>query len=338
MVRRLVIERLRGALFPSFQKAWKADMDVHVRQLRTQLTAVEATLNELRRANRRLEVLNEWNEGRGTLLRELDARLSIDRIGAHVRDAIAGAEVAAEPTTHVVVDRVLPDDFYRLLVESIPPPEFFPNRDPVKQDLEMEALDGTPRITQRVWRFFDQQVVRDMLAPAIFGRFHAGVVAHYAESGGPAFGAKAAAIPHRTVPGRVMLRRPGYHLAPHLDPKRVAITGIMYFARPGDSDAYGTQLFRVDRPFVASGTKTFFPEQQGLRCELARSVPFRANTLFAFVNSRAAHGATLPPDAALQERYSYQFYLKPQDGDLKALLLGLPEEQRASWKDFLEKS
>lgn len=47
-----------------------------------------------------------------------------------------------------------------------------------------------------------------------------------------------------------MLRRPGYRLPPHVDPKRRLLTGILYLARPGDSDEYGTQFYRVDRPFV----------------------------------------------------------------------------------------
>ena len=115
----------------------------------------------------------------------------------------------------------------------------------------------------------------------------------------------------------------------------MAITGLFYFARPGDSDAYGTQLFEVDRPFVQSELKTIFPEQHGLRCTLARTVPYRANTLFAFVNSVAAHGATLPADAALKERYAYQFYVKPDDGALKQLLRRLPEEDRAAWAGLL---
>jgi hypothetical protein len=88
----------------------------------------------------------------------------------------------------------------------------------------------------------------------------------------------------------------------------------------------------VNGAFTASGMKTSFPEESGLECELARTVPFRANSLLAFVNSGAAHGATLPPDAALAQRYAFQFYIKPDDGKLKKLLQDLPEDVRATWK------
>ena len=127
-----------------------------------------------------------------------------------------------------------------------------------------------------------------VLAQALLRRLAAAVAAHYAQTGGHEFGQQAAAIPHRSFAGRIQLRRPGYSLQPHLDPKRVVITGLIYFARPGDDPAHGTQLFSVDRPFVSAGIKTFFPEQHGISCTLAASVPFTANTLLAFVNSGGA--------------------------------------------------
>lgn len=331
MVGRIVLDRLRRSLLPGFQKAWTRDLDARFKAVKADLDDLQTELRRLRRANRRLEVLHEWNEARPSLFENLDARLSLDRIRPHVVDAIARAEVVPDPTAHMVIERLLPNDLYALLIESIPPPEFFGERDPVKQDLEIEQLLSAPRFTQRVWRFFDEQVVPEVIAPSIFARFRDAVVGHYAETGGPEFGEKGAALKHLVASGRIMLRRPGYRLKPHLDPKRVVITGLMYLARPGDSETYGTQLFRVDRPFVASGLKTFFPEDSGYTCEVARTVPFRANSMLAFVNSRAAHGATLPKDAELKERYTYQFYLKPPDGGLKPLLKTLSPEARAPW-------
>lgn len=333
MLGRFVYQRLRQVLLPDFRRAWTRDLDARLKDIQQSLSDVESEVGRLRRTNRQL-VLSEWTARRAPLLEGLDARLSPDGLRSHIQRSVGASEVATEPTMHAVIEQVLPRDFYELLLAAIPPAEAFPDRDPVKQDLEMEALDDAPELTRRAWRFFDEDVVRGMLAPAILARFRDGVVAHYAETGGREFGERAAAIPHRTFAGRIQLRRPGYHLRPHLDPKRVAVTGLLYLAREGQSDAYGTQLFKVNRPFVASGMKTFFPEEAGLTCELARDVPFRPNTLLAFVNSRAAHGASLPPGAALDERYAFQFYLKPDDGTLKKLLKDLPADARASWEGF----
>lgn len=335
MLRRMVVDRLRRSLLPGFQKAWNRDLDARLKAVRADLEDMAAELDRLRRANRRLEVLHEWNEARPALFHNLDARLSLDRIRPHILSAVDRAEIATDPTSHLVIERFLPDDFYALLLEAIPPAEFFSDRDPVKQDLEMETLHAAPRFTQRVWKFVDQDVVPKVLAPALFARLQGAVVDHYAETGGPAFGARAAALSHLVASGRLMLRRPGYRLRPHLDPKRVAITALMYLARPGDSEEYGTQLFRVDRPFVASGMKTFFPEDAGYHCEVARMVPFRPNTLLAFVNSKGAHGASLPADAKLHERYAYQFYIKPPDGELRQLLHELPAEASSAWEGLL---
>jgi hypothetical protein len=331
----MVVDRLRRSLLPGFQKAWNRDLDARLKAVRADLEDMAAELHRLRRANRRLEVLHEWNEARPALFHDLDARLSLDRIRPHILNAVDRADLATDPTSHLVIERLLPDDFYALLLEAIPPTEFFPDRDPVKQDLEMEALSSAPRFTQRVWKFFDEEVVPNVLAPALFSRLRDAVVGHYEETGGPVFASRAAALAHLTSSGRVMLRRPGYHLKPHLDPKRVVITGLMYLARPGDSEEYGTRLFRVDRPFVASGMKTFYPEDAGYRCEVARTVPFRRNTLLAFVNSKAAHGASLPPDAPLHERFAYQFYIKPPDRGLTELLRELPAEASAAWSGLL---
>jgi hypothetical protein len=313
-----------------FRKAWTRDVDARVKELRQHVVELQATVAALRQAHRALAV-REWQAHRAPLLQDLDARLNVEAIGAHVSQAIERASVCGDPTAHILVENVLPAGFYQLLADAIPPGELFTDRDPVKQDYEMDALDGAPELTRRVWRFFDQEVVAGIVAPAVLARLRDAVVAHYAETGGPAFGARAAAIPHRAFAGRIQLRRPGYHLRPHLDPKRVAITGLFYFPQPGDSEAYGTQFFRVDRSFVANGMKTYFPEEDGLACELARTVPYRANSMVAFVNSRAAHGATLPADAPLLERYAYQFYVKPDDGQLKKLLRDLPEADRAAW-------
>ena len=331
-----VYSRLRTVLLPELRKAWSKDFDSSVKALQRDLTQVQAELAELRRAHQALAV-KEWTQSREPLLATLDARLSLEPIRAHILDAVEHATVCTDPTTYAVIENILPADFYELVNAAIPPPELFPSRDPVKQTFHLdEHLDGAPPLTRRVWRFFDEDVVAGVLAPALHHRFYDAVVDHYAETAGGSFAARAAAIPHRGFVGRLHLRRPGYHLRPHLDPKRVVITGLVYFARPGDSEAYGTQLFRVGKPFTSTTMKTFFPEDEGLPVQLVRTVPFRPNTLFAFVNSKAAHGATLPADAPLRERYAYQFYVKPRDGDLKKLLRELPPESRQNWAGFLE--
>jgi hypothetical protein len=265
----------------------------------------------------------------------LQEKLAVDRIAAHIQAAVERANVVDDPAPHIVVEPILPLDVYELLLQSIPPPEFFSDRDPVKQDFELRDLVRAPRFSRAVWSFFDQQVVAQVLSSAVFERLRPAVVERYCRMLGSSAGVRAAALVHQTRSGRIMLRRPGYQLKPHLDPKRVVLTGIVYLAHPADTEEYGTQLFRVTQPFVQPSMKTFFPEDAGLRCELARTVPFRPNTLLAFVNADGAHGAALPRDARLLERYAYQFYIKPDEDEFLDLLRYLPPDVRAPWEEML---
>jgi hypothetical protein len=55
--------------------------------------------------------------------------------------------------------------------------------------------------------------------------------------------------------------------------------------------------------------------------------------MLVFVNARGAHGACIPPDAPAElERYSYQFYVAPENEALAELLKSLPAERRMMWQ------
>ena len=316
-----VYSRLKTALLPEFRRAWSKDFDASVRTLQRELSHVQAELAELRRTHDTL-VVKEWTQSREPLLANLEARLAIEPIRTHILKAVEDASVSAEPTTHTVIENIFPKDFYELVNAAIPPAELFPSRDPVKQDFHLdEHLEGAPLLTRRVWRFFDEDVVAGILAPALHHRFHAAVVDHYTETAGGDFGTRAAAIPHRGFAGRLHLRRPGYYLKPHLDPKRVVITGLVYFARPGDSEAYGTSFYRINGTPKIDRTSTFYPESQGLKCDVVKMVPFKANSAVAFLNYGGAHGADIPKTAPRDtERYAYQFYVSPEPGALATIV------------------
>ena len=56
--------------------------------------------------------------------------------------------------------------------------------------------------------------------------------------------------------------------------------------------------------------------------------------MLVFLNSRGAHGATIPADAAREtERYTYQFYVAPENAALGALIRELPAERRTMWQN-----
>lgn len=238
------------------------------------------------------------------------------RICAHVSEAIARAPMYTDPTPHVVIEQLLPEDSYRALLDALPPRFFFIHGPPMKPDLKLSPSDVAPEWTHLGVAFIEQTLVPQMIEP-LLRRFEPHMPATYAQRYGAELGPRAAAVNHEASGGRLMVRRPGYHLDPHLDPKRALVSCLIYFARPGDSDAFGTQLFRIDGTPRIDQTSTFYPEREGFRCELVKTVPFRPNSAVAFLNAGAAHGADIPASAPeTTERYSYQFYVSAEPSAL----------------------
>jgi hypothetical protein len=266
-------------------------------------------------------------------MERLPALLDEQRIAAHVRRAIASAPLLTDPYEHIVVERVLPDDVYDLLIRAIPPAEFFDDRDRIKQNLTFPMEYG-PALTAAAWGYVDEVIARQVIRPAVLEKFHAPLQQYFASMFGAAFLERANALPQSASGGRLMLRRPGYHLGPHRDPKRSMLTCLMYLARDGDSEAYGTQIFRVFDDGEAGYKQTYYPEEEGHTAELVKVVPFKPNTMLVSLNSRGAHGATIPPDAPADlERYTYQFYVAPLNEALSALIKSLPPAQRNRWRN-----
>ena len=222
--------------------------------------------------------------------------LDAPSISRHVSRALASARVEHDPMPHLVVHDVLPHDTYLALLESIPPQVFFkPDHKGRKLDLKFKSkTDLLPQSTRKSWSFFEEVVIPEMLVPGV----------SLALEG-------ASAQPLEASGGRLMLRRPGYTLAPHQDPQRTVATCLLYLAKPGDSEGYGTRLLRVNEVPVVDRSNTYYPEDHGYTCELVKTVPFRANTLVVFMNGgAAAHGVEIPTTAPAEtERCAYQFYM-----------------------------
>ena len=184
-----------------------------------------------------------------------------------------------------------------------------------------------PAYARQVWTFVADEIVGRMLRDALNVKFCACVRAYV--DGLLDHPIAGDSLDLHSSDGRIMLRRPGYVIAPHRDPKWGFITGLVYLAREGDNEAYGTQLYRVRGDGAAPNDKPFYVEEG--RCTLVHSVPFRRNTLLAFLNSTGAHGASIPPDAQPPslERYVYQFRLGPDKATIARLLAQMPPQRRA---------
>ena len=160
----------------------------------------------------------------------------------------------------------------------------------------------------------DETVAATILTPALANKFSDYFREHY---GQPSSGNSESSIElawHQTG-GRLMLRRPGYRLEPHLDPRRSALTTLLYLGTPDDSLQHGTNLFQIDRPLPTKYKGIYYPEREGTTCELVKRVPFRPNSMLVFASRIALHGADIPDDAqpSTLKRYTYQFYIAVEE-------------------------
>jgi hypothetical protein len=185
-----------------------------------------------------------------------------------------------------------------------------------------------PLYSRRMWAFVANEIVGDMVHEAVNRKFKR-VICEYVRSFCPALPADMDLTLHPSD-GRIMLRRPGYNLVPHRDPKWGFVTSIVYLAREGDSETHGTQLYRVRDDSPAPGSRVHYVQPD--HCELVKQVPFRANSMLVFLNSAGAHSASIPADQPeTLERYIYQFRLGPTSQAIKRLISLMPPEEAAMW-------
>jgi hypothetical protein len=260
----------------------------------------------------------------------VDLVLDAERIGAHVRAAIANSPLQLDPMPHCVVDDLLPDDVYAILIRGIPPVELFSDKPDNKRQL-MVPFVLAPAYSRRVWTFMSHVVAEEMMTPVLLQKFREPVAAWLRQNFPWLDGGAEADVPMRTGDGRILLRTRGYRIPPHRDPKWGFVTCLVYLVRPGDSEQWGTQLYSVDGDEEAMDAKPhWIPDA---RCRLVKEVAFRRNRALVFLNSVGAHGAHIPDDAALEglERYAYQFRIGPERRAMERLVAALPAERQQVW-------
>ena len=198
--------------------------------------SLERTIGQLRLA-RRFDY-----EQRGELL-NLPARLDVGRIAPHIRSAIGRATLETEPCPHLVVTELFPSEFYSLLIKALPPHGFWKSGRVGRANWTM-GEDVGPTLAESVWGFMNNTLAEDVLTPALVAKCRD--VLEESRSGELVPEAAANILPYgRRSEGRLMLRRPGYQIRPHLDPPRAPLTCLLYLAQPGDSEEHGTRLYRV---------------------------------------------------------------------------------------------
>ena len=317
------------------------DDAAHVQGLVASVAALQQQcqdiLKELRAVNDRVAQLTLRESQLRAVLRR-DAELDVDAgrlqkiigktdIGQHVADAINRAELHVDPYPYAIVDDLLPRHFYKVLLKALPPVELFADRPVNKQQLNVPLTLG-PAYGRQVWRFMTDVVIPDFVTPSVLEKFRE-PLADWISANWP--DVEPQSVHMHSSQGRIMLRRRGYRIPPHRDPKWGFVTCLFYLARPADSEAWGTQIYAVESDKEARGAAPHWIEPA--QCRLVRDIPFVANRMFIFLNSHGAHGSQIPDDAepATLERYAYQFRIGPTTESVEAMMATLSEERRPMW-------
>jgi hypothetical protein len=338
--------RLRGALDALARRAERDNrtLHAHTRQhesaertiaalnlrldaLTAELAATRASLDTSQRRIDQLVAIAMADTVPDAMAR-LHSLLEPERMRAHALRALAKSVLHTDPFPYAVVDDLLPADVYDALIDALPPRVLFEDRPVNKQQLRVPP-QFAPATTRHVWRFLINELVDHDLQQHIVAKFDRPLT-EYLQRFWPGLTAHDPDLTLKSSDGRIILRRAGYVIPPHRDPRWGFITVILYLARPGDPETWGTQLFRVrDDSEATSSTPHWIGDE---RCELVRDVPFVGNRALIFINSDGAHGASIPADAPADfERYIYQWRIGPDSATMKRLAARLAPEGRAAW-------
>ena len=91
------------------------------------------SIEALRTRTEQLLTIEETNSELQQAVAELPASLDTERVRNHVTRAIKSATLELDPFPHLLVDRWLPTDVYKLMIGGLPPPIFFAARDVSRQ-------------------------------------------------------------------------------------------------------------------------------------------------------------------------------------------------------------
>src|SRR5271166_5983629 len=169
-------------------------------------------------------------------LRSGDRRLAIDRLCDFIVTSVDAATSSESPFTHLVFDRVFPDDVYALMLANMPEvTDYRPmhgrakghdledgTHTRVKIDLYPEYIRHLPPQKRAIW----DVVGRALCSPQVCDAFVRRLAPPLARRFGPGF-AKVGMFPIPVLTRDI----PGYLITPHTDTRWKGITVQLYLPR-----------------------------------------------------------------------------------------------------------
>jgi hypothetical protein len=293
------------------------------------LPALHSTLDACHERIEQCAVAYEKDAALDDSLPALRRKLDPERCVSHATSAVNRATLETNPTPHIVISDLLPDDVCDEVVSAIPPGLFFKRQNETRRELPVPFFFA-PKYHRVVWGFLYQHVIARAVLPAVIEKFRPALDAFIARHW-PALGRLAeSGITIGVSNSRLMQHRPGYRIRPHRDPRWAFLTCLVYLQRREDTHAYGTQFYRLREEQEPSHHSPLWVEEEN--CRLVKDVPARRNGAVVFLNSTGAHGASVPADAPEGfERYIYQVQFGPDQATRQMLIEGLEGDARLAW-------
>ena len=309
-----------------------ADLDARLQQLEQTIRDQQKELDllpRLRKTLKQYRAAYQSDVKHAARIPLVNGLLNADAVRAHVSESVHRARLELDPCPHIVVEDFLPAPLYDELVAAMPGLEFFDKQDVYRGETPVPFVFA-PAYTHAVWDFFYEQVIAGALIQSLAEKFRPAedelvrtywpTLDSWAGSG----------IDLHVLNSRLMVRRPGYEITPHRDPRWAFLTALIYLQKPDAPHSYGTQLYRMKQERESPHGSPFWVAYE--ECEMVRDVPAAPNRVLVFLNSRGLHAASVPTGAPQDlERYVFQIQYGPDAATKERLIETLAPEARPAW-------
>lgn len=201
---------------------------------------------------------------------------------AHFIDRLRLTQVDSDPFPHYFLEQVFPEDYYRELLQHLPPSDVYKNlyevtdlkldhfRHRDQRDMDQGWTEGLPSELRPFWTSFNEWFLGEDLAQAVMKSFGL--------EGPPGVSVESQFIRHRA----------GYYLGPHSDLYTKLVVLLLYLAPDDSAEHLGTSLYRPRKAGFSCPDSKHYPFEDFIRVKTA---PYRPNSLLAFVRSDVSfHG------------------------------------------------
>lgn len=194
----------------------------------------------------------------------------------HFVERLRDARVESDPFPHYFLEHVFPEDYYRAMLQHLPPSDVYKNlyevtdlkldhfRHRDQRDMDHGWTDELPPDLKVFWSSFNEWFLGNDFARAVMSSFGL--------DGNTDISVESQFIRHRA----------GYFLGPHSDLCTKLVVLLLYLAPDDSAEHLGTSLYRPKEAGFSCPHSKHYPFEDFIRVKTA---PYRPNSLLAFVRS-----------------------------------------------------